>query len=209
MSLFGSDSDDEDDVGTGPPKGLYHFPNLISSQLQTQLCDSLSTNVFNCGSNQAMLFSSATSSAFPAFLTPLLEALPNLLQFKLPVSVYADLFATTLPRQAIFNLYLAGQGITPHVDLLRFADGIIGVSLGSAAVMEFTRNGHYHSILLKPGDLYVLSGEARYEWQHGIPAREVDNFDMAGQLVAVRRKLRMSITLRRMCHGGDVVGDAS
>jgi hypothetical protein len=42
---------------------------------------------------------------------------------------------------AIINLYHPGDGITPHVDLLRFADGIAIVSLGDAAIMNFTPDG--------------------------------------------------------------------
>ncbi|KAF5371173.1 hypothetical protein D9758_004274 [Tetrapyrgos nigripes] len=47
-------------------------------------------------------------------------------------------------RQAIINLYHPGEGITPHVDLLRrFGDGIVGVSFGSGCVMEFRRVGDH------------------------------------------------------------------
>jgi hypothetical protein len=42
---------------------------------------------------------------------------------------------------AIINLYHPGDGITPHVDLLRFADGIAIVSLGEPAIMNFTPEG--------------------------------------------------------------------
>ncbi|GLI69371.1 hypothetical protein VaNZ11_013964 [Volvox africanus] len=43
--------------------------------------------------------------------------------------------------QAIVNLYRPGEGITPHVDLARFQDGIVGVSIGGPVVMHFTRCG--------------------------------------------------------------------
>lgn len=43
-------------------------------------------------------------------------------------------------RQLILNLYQAGQGLSPHVDLPhRFGDGIILCSFGGATVMEFER----------------------------------------------------------------------
>lgn len=46
----------------------------------------------------------------------------------------------TQARQVILNLYTPGEGISPHVDLLkRFGDGIIGVSLGSGCVMRFAK----------------------------------------------------------------------
>ncbi|GIL48411.1 hypothetical protein Vafri_4560 [Volvox africanus] len=43
--------------------------------------------------------------------------------------------------QAIVNLYRPGEGIAPHVDLARFQDGIVGVSIGGPVVMHFTRCG--------------------------------------------------------------------
>ncbi|KAJ3806035.1 hypothetical protein F5876DRAFT_91235 [Lentinula aff. lateritia] len=47
---------------------------------------------------------------------------------------------TKQARQAILNLYAPGEGISPHVDLLRrFGDGIIGVSLCGGCVMRFER----------------------------------------------------------------------
>ncbi|KAG2437658.1 hypothetical protein HYH02_011039 [Chlamydomonas schloesseri] len=41
--------------------------------------------------------------------------------------------------QAIVNLYRPGEGITDHVDLARFQDGIVGVSMGGPVVMDFRR----------------------------------------------------------------------
>ena len=49
-------------------------------------------------------------------------------------------------------------------------------------------------VLLEPGDLLLLRGEARYGWAHGIAARMEDAW--AGRRI-VRGK-RVSVTLRRM-----------
>lgn len=43
--------------------------------------------------------------------------------------------------QAIVNLYRPGEGISAHLDLARFEDGVVGVSLGGPAVMHFRRQG--------------------------------------------------------------------
>jgi len=50
-------------------------------------------------------------------------------------------------------------------------------------------------VLLEPGDVYVLSGEGRYAWAHGIPAVEADTF--RGRLLP-RSRARVSVTLRKM-----------
>lgn len=56
-----------------------------------------------------------------------------------------------------------GGGITAHVDLERFEDGIAIVSLGSAAVMDFTRDECHESLLLQPGDVLLLEGDAKWD----------------------------------------------
>ena len=137
-------------------------------------------------------------------------------------------------RQVILNHYNPGEGITPHVDLLgRYGDGIIGVSLGSGTVMDFApaastasnirtalgekeegnegpwsegcRNGQH--LYLPAGSVIVMTGEARYEWTHGIAKRKVDlveNDD--GDKERIGRGERISITFRWLLPGADVVG---
>jgi hypothetical protein len=127
---------------------------------------------------------------------------------------------TPLFDQVIVNRYKPGEGIIEHVDLAKFDDGIVGISLKSACVMHFRRvppssdsciegvNGNSENgtdastashtsvtkVLLRPGDVYVLSGPARYEWTHSIPS-EVSSC-IRGEMV--QREERVSITLRRM-----------
>ncbi|KAL5983791.1 hypothetical protein ACLOJK_017883 [Asimina triloba] len=116
--------------------------------------------------------------------------------------------------QLIVNVYQPGEvrGICSHVDLLRFDDGIAIVSLESTCVMHFTCAVTTHSnqkegeetdspdvkvpVLLLPGSLVLMSGEARYGWKHEInrkpgfqvwEGREID------------QSQRTSVTLRRLC----------
>lgn len=76
------------------------------------------------------------------------------------------------------------QGICAHVDLMRFEDGIAIVSMESECVMHFSRADQETSVhevrcnrgdsqasipvLLNPGSLILMSGEARYFWKHEI-----------------------------------------
>ena len=53
-------------------------------------------------------------------------------------------------------------------------------------------------LLLEPGDVLAMYGEARYEWTHGIDATMEDEWD-GGR---VPRGTRVSITLRRVCVDG-------
>jgi alkylated DNA repair dioxygenase AlkB len=48
--------------------------------------------------------------------------------------------------------------------------------------------------LLEPGSLIALTGEARYNWTHGITQRKMDVFK--GEKIA--RRLRISLTFRKV-----------
>lgn len=163
-------------------------------------------------------------SKLPAFLTNLLLVLSQQLLPILPPDVHALLFPPAhepprKARQVIINAYLPGEGITPHVDLLdRYDDGIVGVSLGSGSVMQF-RNVSTHKettseeeeqgfgVYLPPGSAYVMSGEARYDWTHGIEGRVEDwvlDEDDVGSVLP--RTFRVSVTFRWLLPGADCVG---
>lgn len=91
--------------------------------------------------------------------------------------------------------YTPGMGLPAHVDDPTMGASIAGVNLGSSRVFELRRVGGGDGVrlLLLPGDLYVMSGEAREDWEHGVPAVAVDTF--AGR--DYERDLAVSVTLRR------------
>ncbi|GAA5865357.1 hypothetical protein JCM1840_001541 [Sporobolomyces johnsonii] len=239
-SLFGSDSDSEDNQldsptrttaapavlaqpvvasSTRPPiPGLYLFPHAIPLEMQHELTQALSESVWVGHSNQVMLFDSPTRSSLPTFLKPLLDLLPTILA-PLPSELKTIIFDSERPRQAILNLYFPGQGISPHCDLpSRYDDGIVGISLLHSTVMDLApvnspkqpsslaQSPPGYALRLRPGDVYVLSGPARWDWTHGIAYRDEDLIEEEGQTLRVRRRTRMSITLRRMKEGADWIG---
>jgi alkylated DNA repair dioxygenase AlkB len=105
-----------------------------------------------------------------------------------------------MPRvadQVIVNEYEAGQGIAPHVDCVPcFADTIASQTMGSSCLMEFTKVKTREKVplFLPRRSLVVLSGEARYNWRHAIPARKSDTHQ--GRVVA--RGRRLSLTFRNV-----------
>ncbi|KAG6899995.1 hypothetical protein C0993_004614 [Termitomyces sp. T159_Od127] len=231
-------------IRTAPPiHGLFFNPTMRISEdfaeRVTQYC--MKTYFGQQGVNQIMLFGrfvapqSYTSQSTPG-LPPLLHELLLKLEAMLLPFVAPETHELLFPRvpsrarQAILNLYQPGEGITPHVDLLRrFGDGIIGVSLGSGCVMQFTRvsegvESHLQSsdsgaerknwdIYLPERSVIVLSKDARYKWTHGIGKHKEDYValpdagadDTAGQWI--KRGVRLSITFRWLLPGADVVGE--
>jgi alkylated DNA repair dioxygenase AlkB len=75
-------------------------------------------------------------------------------------------------RQVGVNEYRPGAGIGWHKDKPQFGI-IVGVSLLAPATMRFRRahGGSWIRISqgIKPRSIYILSGEARTEWEHSIP----------------------------------------
>jgi alkylated DNA repair dioxygenase AlkB len=99
------------------------------------------------------------------------------------------------PDQVIVNEYQPGQGISAHIDCEPcFGDTIASLSLGSDAVMRFSRPDGAEAIdlPLQTRSLVVLSGDARYRWRHAIPARRSD----PGPVGRAPRGRRVSLTLR-------------
>lgn len=101
------------------------------------------------------------------------------------------------PDQVIVNEYMPGQGIAPHVDCEPcFGDRIASLSLGSDCVMDFihVHTGDKQSLVLERRSIVLLTGEARYLWQHGIAARKADRRN--GGLY--KRSRRISLTFRNV-----------
>jgi alkylated DNA repair dioxygenase AlkB len=83
------------------------------------------------------------------------------------------------PDQVIVNEYLPGQGIVGHIDCVPcFGDSILAISLGSPCVIMFSNphTGLQVPLLLEPGSLYIMQGDARYHVRvvaRALPAGQV------------------------------------
>jgi alkylated DNA repair dioxygenase AlkB len=86
------------------------------------------------------------------------------------VAPLAGVAPETLEMAAV-NRYPAGAGIGWHRDAPAFG-AVIGVSLGGPARLQLREGGpggQRREIALAAGDAYVLSGAARWDWQHHVP----------------------------------------
>lgn len=96
--------------------------------------------------------------------------------------------------QLIINEYEPGQGIAMHTDAKCFADAIACVSTLSPCVMDFQKGTTKQSLILPPGCLLLMTGEARGQWKHGIAG--VRAHRAFGGSMLVKRSLRLSFTFR-------------
>ncbi len=89
--------------------------------------------------------------------------------------------------QILISRYPPGAGIGWHRDAPMFGR-VVGVSLGAPCRMRFqrrTKEGErlVEELDLAPRSAYLLSGQARWTWQHSIPAT---------------KELRYSVTFRTL-----------
>jgi alkylated DNA repair dioxygenase AlkB len=102
------------------------------------------------------------------------EPAPPIPDFLLPLRERAAAFAGLEPaafEQALVIRYPIGAGIGWHRDRPVF-DRVFGLSLLNACVLRFRRRipGGFerHSLDARPRSAYLLSGEIRHAWEHGI-----------------------------------------
>lgn len=111
----------------------------------------------------------------PAFLLPAREAAAH--AFGLEPAKF---------QQVLLTEYAAGAAIGWHRDRPVFGD-VIGISLLSSCTFRFRRRTgakwERRSAELEPRSVYLLTGSARTEWEHSIPAVQ---------------ELRYSITFRTL-----------
>jgi alkylated DNA repair protein (DNA oxidative demethylase) len=94
--------------------------------------------------------------------------------------------------EALVSFYPPGATISWHKDVLAFGGVVVGVSLASPCVMRFQRTaaGGERRVFeqpLAPRSAYVLTGAARYAWQHSIPAVSADRWSVTFRQLAASR----------------------
>jgi alkylated DNA repair dioxygenase AlkB len=101
---------------------------------------------------------------------------------------------TRLPDNCVINEYIPPLGIGPHKDYPAFGPTVACVSLGSDIVMDFAQLAEHVRVpvLVPARSFWVITGDARSVWTHGIAARLTDN--IAGERRP--RQRRVSITFR-------------
>jgi alkylated DNA repair dioxygenase AlkB len=119
---------------------------------------------------------------FPAWLIPLAQR------------VARDANFPRFPENCVINEYRPRQGIAPHKDYGQFGPTIACVSLGSDVVLDFIRSDRKVRVPMHvpARSLWVIEGEARSKWLHGIAPRVSDVINGERRM----RARRVSITFR-------------
>ena len=99
--------------------------------------------------------------------------MPNfLLELRETAAAFADSPADSF-RQALVTEYAPGAGIGWHRDKPMFGK-VVAFSFLSACTLRFRRRDgsrwERRSQVLEPRSAYIMEGEARWDWEHSIPA---------------------------------------
>lgn len=117
---------------------------------------------------------------------------------RLCLKLQNDGYMPKIANQVLISEYEPGQGIGDHTDKEAcFMDTIVILSLGSSCVMDLTDvndKSEKVPIWLAPRSLTVLSGDAKNNWMHGIPARKTDVWE--GR--KYERQRRVSLSFRSL-----------
>lgn len=183
--------------------GLYYFPNFLTSTQAQIIKADLEVNpnwvpvlpkVVKCRKviQYGHVFSHAGDDLKTGEQIPAIYSLFDDLS-KMDPEIQKVL-ADWHPDQMIINRFNPGQSIHHHIDRVdQFGPIIASVSLGSSIVIEFiSETKEKVHLYVEPNSLYIMSGDARYKWKHGILPSKMDMVNG----VEIPRGLRDSLTYR-------------
>lgn len=121
------------------------------------------------------------------------EPIPEeFLPFRERAAAFAGL-PTSVLEQMLLIRYDVGAGIGWHRDRPVF-EHVIGISLGSLAPMRFRRRlekgFERATVPLAPRSIYMLSAEARQDWEHSIAALETPRWSITFRTLSDKGKAR-------------------
>ena len=160
------------------PSGLVYVPQFLSAEEEAEALAGIATLELREARYKEYTANRRVASFGAGYdfdaneLTPA----PALAPFLLPLRTRVAALAGVPPEDfgyAMVAEYRPGTQLGWHRDVPQF-EMIAGLSLASAARMRFRqfpprKGGRIFTLALEPRSAYILKGEARWGWQHGIP----------------------------------------
>jgi alkylated DNA repair dioxygenase AlkB len=184
LSLFNSTPDE--------PSGLSYRPEFITRTEEELLIThirALPLAPFQFGQYEGKRRVAYFGSKYD-FTHQRLEDAEPIPAWLLPLVIRVEEFAA-LSRgridHALVTEYETGAGIGWHRDKKQF-DEVFGLSLGSPCNFRFRKKSgpkwERYSFIAEPRSLYVMSGEARHEWEHSIPGVDAPRYSITFRTMA-------------------------
>ena len=178
------------------PEGFRYSENFLDGAEERELLDTIRTLDFHDVRMRGVVarrrvIQYGWKYSFESFRTTEGPPLPA---FLVPVRDRAALFASVDPEslsEALLTEYSPGAPIGWHRDAPGFGI-VVGISLLAACRFRFRRGrtGAWETreLLLEPRSAYLLTGPARSEWQHSIPAVSELRYSITYRTLRQRRK---------------------
>lgn len=160
------------------PEGLFYFESFISPQEEKEILNFISLLTYQ----EVVIHNQAAFRTVKHYgynydyqkvkLVPG-EPFPNIIRSLSNKCARLAVIPKESIVQCLISYYPPKAGIGWHTDKLIFGDKVIGVSFLSPCKMRFQKKENeerfVHEQKLLPGSAYILSGEARYKWEHSVP----------------------------------------
>lgn len=186
----------KDDDNDNSPKGLFYYENVIDEKEEKELICFLDRDE---ESNWNPLGETKNSRKVQQYgyiynyntgnVKEKTKDIP--LQFNFLIDILKQKFDRNF-NQVIVNNYIEGQGISSHIDSLKYGDVIACYSIGSDSVIRFTKDKEKYDLFVKRNSLYIMTGDSRFKWKHEMPSRKSDALNG----LKLKRGRRISITFR-------------
>jgi alkylated DNA repair dioxygenase AlkB len=161
------------------PSGLVYVPGFLSEREERDLLDGIAALDLREAQYKEFTAKRRVASFGAGYdfteneLTPAPHIAPFLLPLRDKIGAWLDMPAAEF-GYALVAEYRPGTQLGWHRDVPHF-EVVAGVSLASTATMRFRRfpprkNAEVYTLDLAPRSAYVLRGDARWKWQHGIAA---------------------------------------
>lgn len=174
------------------PEGLRYHPDFLDADEEAALAAYIAAQALKPFEFQGFLGKRRTVSfgwhyAFDGSGLRETEPIPDWL---LPVRERAAAFAGVEPealQHVLLIEYASGAGIGWHRDRPAFGD-VVGISLLAEARIRFRRKAgnkwERKALIAAPRSAYLLTGPARSEWEHSIPAMEMLRYSITFRTLA-------------------------
>jgi alkylated DNA repair dioxygenase AlkB len=174
------------------PPGFFHWAEVISASEEAQLLSDIEGLQF-----EPYVFQGFTAKrrivVFGKDYDPATRAITEgapIPEFLLPVRTLVARLAGVPPEEfaeALITEYSPGTPIGWHRDSGPF-ELVAGVSLNSSCEFKLRKGegGEEVALILEPRSAYLMSGEARWEWQHHIPPTKGLRYSITFRTLRVR-----------------------
>jgi alkylated DNA repair dioxygenase AlkB len=173
-------------VNGAPPSGFLYYPGAVSAAEESSLVERVKAIAFQPVEMRGQIARRRTAHFGWVYgyeswqITPG----PPLPEFLLPLRARVAVLAAVEPAalaEVLITEYPSGAAIGWHRDAPQFGV-VVGVSLLSACRFRFQRGDgaarRMRAVTLAPRSAYVLSGVARWHWQHSIPPGREERYSV-------------------------------